>query len=332
MKALVYLGPKQLDFREAPDPLPGPNEVVVKVEAVGICGSDMHAYLGHDERRPAPLILGHEAAGTVETGPMTGRRVTINPLVTCGHCRACASGRNNLCASRQIISMQPRPGAFAQMVAIPAENLVEIPNGVSFEKACLAEPLACGWHAVRLAGQHEAAALQTGTCLVIGGGAIGLGAALALATAGATHVLVAETNEKRHAAVREAGPFTVFDPREPMPIEAGTADVVIDGVGFAGTRAMASRYVKPGGIILHIGLGDSEAGLDIRRLTLQEIAFVGTYTYTPQDFRDTALAIFDGRFGPLDWPQRRPLGEGADAFADILGGRTTTPKIILNPQ
>ena len=332
MKALVYTGPKTLEYRDAPDPVPAGDDVCVRVAAVGICGSDMHAYLGHDARRPAPLILGHEAAGFVETGPLTGQRVTINPLVTCGRCEACRRGRNNLCPDRQIISMQPRPGAFAQWVTIPASNLVAIPDGISFEKACLAEPLACGWHAVRLARQHDPEALEAGLCLVIGGGAIGLGAALALLAAGAKRVFVAETNEKRHAAVKRAGPFTVFDPKGPMPIEAGTADVVIDGVGFAATRSTASRFVKPGGIILHIGLGDSEAGLDIRRLTLQEIAFVGTYTYTPKDFLDTAAAIFEGRLGALDWPQLRPLEEGADAFADILSGRTTAPKIILNPR
>ena len=332
MRALVYTAPKTLDYRDVPDPAPADGEVRVRVEAVGICGSDMHAYLGHDERRPAPLILGHEAAGIVETGQMAGRRVTINPLVTCGTCRACRAGRNNLCPDRQIISMQPRPGAFAQKVTIPPDNLVAIPDGISFEKACLAEPLACGWHAVRLARQHDAEALETGTCLVIGGGAIGLGAALALHAAGATRVLVAETNVARHAAVEGAGPFTVFDPRETLPIEPGMADIVIDGVGLSATRTMASRLARPGGVILHIGLGDADPGLDIRRLTLQEIAFVGTYTYTPQDFRDTAAVIFDGRLGALDWPQLRPLKNGAAAFADILSGKATAPKIILNPQ
>jgi threonine dehydrogenase-like Zn-dependent dehydrogenase len=90
-------------------------ECLVRVEAVGICGSDMHAYLGHDERRPAPLILGHEAAGVVVDGPLQGKRVTVNPLATCGKCRACLSGRNNLCPNRQILSMVPRQGAFAEL-------------------------------------------------------------------------------------------------------------------------------------------------------------------------------------------------------------------------
>ena len=105
MKALVYTGPNALDFREEADPVPADGEVLVRVEAVGICGSDMHAYHGHDSRRPAPLILGHEAAGRIASGPNAGRRVAVNPLVTCGACEFCAGGRAHLCRSRQIISM-----------------------------------------------------------------------------------------------------------------------------------------------------------------------------------------------------------------------------------
>ena len=119
MKALVYTGPENLEFIEVSDPTPSEGEVVVKIDSVGICGSDMHAFLGHDERRPAPLILGHEVSGTIVDGEQNGRRVTLNPLVTCGVCPACVSGRDNLCPQRQIISMAPRPGAFAEYVAMP---------------------------------------------------------------------------------------------------------------------------------------------------------------------------------------------------------------------
>ena len=108
MKALVYEGPEKLTYRDAPDPVPDPGDQLIRIAAVGICGSDMHAYLGHDERRPAPLILGHEAAGRIIAGPGAGGRVTVNPLVTCGSCAECAAGRENLCAKRQIISMPPR--------------------------------------------------------------------------------------------------------------------------------------------------------------------------------------------------------------------------------
>jgi L-iditol 2-dehydrogenase len=332
MKALVYTGPERLEYRDEADIAARDGEMLVKVDSVGICGSDMHAYLGHDERRPAPLILGHEAAGVVVSGPETGRRVTVNPLVTCGQCPACRSGRNNLCPDRQIISMPPRPGAFAQYVSMPPENLVTVPEGFSLQTASLAEPLACGWHAVRLGLAASAVASVDAKCLVIGGGAIGLASALALVAMGARSVAISETNAVRHGALTAAGPFEVFDPRAAAPIGEGEADIVIDAVGFSATRADACRIVKPGGVIVHIGLGDAAGGLDVRRMTLQEITFIGTYTYTPDDFRATAAAMFDGRLGALDWFDIRPLADGAAAFADIRSGRAAAPKIILKPH
>ena len=110
MKALVYTGVQEMTWRDEPEPIVNRGEVEVIVDAVGICGSDMHAYHGHDERRPAPLILGHEASGRATSGRYKGKRVVFNPLVTCGTCDDCLGGRSNLCGKREIISMAPRQG------------------------------------------------------------------------------------------------------------------------------------------------------------------------------------------------------------------------------
>lgn len=327
MKALVYTGPESLSYQDAPDPITGSGEWIIKVEAVGICGSDMHAFLGHDDRRPAPLILGHEAAGLLEDGT----RVTVNPLVPCGACEDCVAERMNICVHRQIISMPPREGAFAEQLAMRGANLVTVPDGVSPEKAALAEPLACGWHAVRLGERALVKPLSEATCLVYGGGAIGLGAALALQAFGASDIWLAEPSAERRAVIAKTAGFRLYDPTTEAGPGQDSADLVIDGVGFATTRADASRTVRHGGTIMHIGLGSAEGGLDIRRFTLQEITFIGTYTYTVQDFKDTAQAIFDGRLGALDWIETRPLSEGARAFADLRGGKVAAPKIVLIP-
>ena len=326
MKALVYTGVETLEFRDVADPVTAADTHLIRIDSVGICGSDMHAYLGHDDRRPAPLILGHEGAGTVVGGALDGTRVTINPLVTCGTCAACKAGRDNLCPTRQIISMPPREGAFAQFVTMPEQNLVVMPDGVPFEKAALAEPIACGWHAVRLGkGILEG---EAETALVIGGGAIGVGAALSLKAQGVNDVTLSEPNEVRRNYLEQTVDFKVISPDQ---LGTEMFDMVIDGVGFDATRATASAHARPGGVILHIGLGGGSAGLNIRRMTLQEITFTGTYTYTAQDFRDTAAAIFDGSLGALDWTEARPLADGAAAFADIRSGATAAPKIILKP-
>jgi len=324
MRALVYTGAGTLESRAVPEPRPEAGEVLIRVVAVGICGSDMHAYLGHDARRPAPLILGHEAAGVIEGGPRDGTRVTINPLVTCGACQACREGRENLCPARQIISMPPREGAFAEFVRMPERNLVPVPDDVPLEVAALAEPLAVSWHAVRL-GQTALHPGAAGRALVIGGGAIGLAAALALGAQGCGDVVLVEPNAgRRDYLARRCGVVAV-------PEAVGDWPLVIDAVGLAATRAVASARAAPGGVIMHIGLGEGEGGLDIRRMTLQEITFIGTYTYTDRDFRDTCAAMFAGRLGSLDWAEKRGLSEGAVAFADILEGRVAAPKIVLRP-
>ncbi|SDZ45860.1 Threonine dehydrogenase [Jannaschia faecimaris] len=327
MKALVYEAVETLVYRDMPEPEPGPGQSLIQVQASGICGSDMHAFLGHDERRPAPLILGHEAAGTIIGGPRDGARVTINPLVTCGTCRACMAGRDNLCPERMIISMPPREGAFAERVVMRDENLVVVPADVPLRKAALSEPLACGWHAVRLGTAALSYPLADAECHVIGGGAIGVGAALALRAFGATKITVAEPNATRRATLDRIDGFDTV-----APGTVTQADLIIDGVGYAATRADATAIARPGGVIMHIGLGEGTGGLDIRRMTLQEITFVGTYTYTAQDFRDTAAAIFDGRLGSLDWTEQRPLANGQQAFSDIRAGTVAAPKIILEPS
>ncbi len=329
MKALVYTGVETLEQQDVARPEPQQGESLIRIMASGICGSDMHAYLGHDARRPAPLILGHEAAGIVVGGSKDGRRVTINPLVTCGQCNNCRAGRTNLCADRQIISMPPRPGAFAEYVAMPDDNLVTVPDNVTLEQAALAEPLACGWHGVRLGLAAGAKDGHAARGLAIGGGAIGLGASLSMKAQGIRDVTIVEPNATRRAFLVEKCGFPVIAPTELA--DSDSFDLVVDGVGFAATRATASARARPGGVIVHIGLGEDTGGLDIRRMTLQEITFIGTYTYTAEDFRQTAAAIFDGRFGALDWITTRALADGQAAFHEIRAGQVAAPKTILIP-
>jgi L-gulonate 5-dehydrogenase len=327
MRALVYTGAEAMALHDVAEPRAGSGEAVVKVEAVGICGSDMHAFLGHDQRRPPPLVLGHEAAGTVLSGPGEGRRVTVNPLVACMKCPACLSGRTNLCASRQIISMPPRPGAFAELVAVPERNLLPVPDDFPIEQAALCEPLACGWHAVKLGRAASIVPLPEARTLVIGGGPIGVASALSLAAFGARDIAIVEPNAVRRPALERAGDFRVLASVE----EGDFYDLVVDAYGGETSRSVASKAVRPGGVIVHIGLAGGAGGLDVRRMTLQEVTFIGTYCYTMAEFADTFAAMIAGRLGPLDWFETRPLADGVQAFADIRAGRNAVPKIVLRP-
>ena len=327
MKALVYTGPNNLVFRDEPDPVPETDEVLVRVEAVGICGSDMHAYHGFDSRRPPPLILGHEAAGRIATGPRAGERVTINPLVVDPACPYAIEGRWHLSPTRQIISMPPRPGAFAELVRIPLRNVVAIPDAMPVAHAALAEPVAVAWHAVKVGMQRLHQPLPACRVVVLGGGAIGLAAGLVARLFGARDLLLGETNPLRRETVLAEG-LAVYRPGHDEPPD-DSIDLVIDAVGADATRAAACRMVRPGGVIVHVGLLPGQGGLDIRKITLQEITLAGVYCYTPADFAQTVEALARGRLGALGWIEQRPLVEGSRAFADIDAGLVGAAKIIL---
>jgi alcohol dehydrogenase len=329
MKALVYTDPREVIYRDEPDPSPGPGDLVVRVDAVGICGSDMHAYLGHDARRVPPLILGHEAAGSVVEGAAAGRRGVINPLVACGECDDCLGGRANICTARKLIGLN-YAGAFAERVAVPEQNLIPIPDDMDAAHAALTEPAATALHAVALAGRASWRPLDEAEALVIGGGSIGLLTALMLAHRGCRRIVLAETNPLRRETARRAGAFQVVDPTTDG-VEENHFDLVMDAVGGAASRRAAVSAVRPGGVIVHIGLMDNEGGMDVRKMTLSEVTFIGTYTYTPVDFRATVQKLYTGALGSLDWIEQRPLAEGPAAFDDLLNDRSAAPKIVLRP-
>ena len=326
MRALVYTGTQLSEIRDVPAPVCDREQVVVDLAFCGICGSDMHAWHGHDERRVPPLVLGHEAVGVANDGPLQGQRVAINPLMTCGACVSCVSGNEHLCAKRELIGMRV-PGAFAEKVAIKAQNLTILPDDLSFVEAALAEPLACSVHAVRLALQH-ADDDRAATIVILGGGAIGLLAGKVFLAYGYHNIWIAEPNLLRRSMLEKLGNFNAYDPTKSDQCPQNV-DMIIDAVGSGTTRRTASAMVRPGGVIVHIGLQDNLDGLDARRITLQEITFKGTYCYRNDDFAEALRLLHDGAVSGSGWVDVRPLADGARAFQDIHNG-TAPPKIILD--
>lgn len=333
MKALVYTANNEVTYRDEPEPAPDADSVVLKIDAVGICGSDMHAYHGHDPRRVPPMILGHEFAGTIIAGEGSGKRVTGNPIVACGVCDYCHEGRNNLCSNRTMIGMQ-LPGAFAQQMAIPVSAIVDIPQDMDARTAALTEPAATALHALNLSMRAMHRPLQEGRTLVIGGGAIGMLCAILLKRYGCREVHVAETNPLRRTAIEKHTGCAAFDPREAgaKGPAASSTHFVIDAVGSVHTRKAALEAVRPGGTITHIGLQDWASEIDMRKLTLAEITLLGTYTYSTADLRATVAALHGGAFGDLAWVEERPLAAGARAFDDLDKGKTAAAKIVLRPH
>ncbi len=331
MHALFYLGTESMAYQEAPDPTPLDGQSLVRIEAAGICGSDMHAYHGHDARRVPPMILGHELAGTVEEGPLAGQRVAINPMLTCLHCRECLAGNPNRCQQRDLLGLG-QAGGFANLVTVDSRNLFTIPDDLSYVDASLMEPTAVSVHAIVMAENTLTRPISECRVLVIGGGAIGLLAALIIKHKGARDLYVAETNAPRRDTLNRLNTGTVFDPLNGEQPADDTFDLVIDAVGSGATRAMSSRLTRAGGVISHVGLQDNEPGLDTRKLTLQEITFIGQYTYSPIDLKAALDLLHRGVLGPLDWVDQQPLSNGAEAFRSIHTGTTASPKIVLLPN
>lgn len=334
MQAVVYTAPGELTFypRHAMARDASPDDVLVRVDAAGICGSDMHAFHGHDARRQPGIILGHEFCGTVVGGEhsngLQGKRVTANPLITCGVCAFCREGRDNLCSDRDMIGMN-KPGAFAQYLYAPKRCLVLAPEHMPAEHVALTEPAATVLHAINLSRRVARRPLEELRVLVIGGGAIGLLAALYLRHHG-VEAAILETNEKRHANITAHTGYEVINPLV-RPVAKKHFHLALDCVGSAKTRATAFEAVAIGGIITHIGLQDFASEIDMRGLTLQEITLLGCYTYTMAEFRDALNLIHRGVFGDLSWLLPRPLREANEVFHQLDSGDISSAKVVLKP-
>ena len=332
MQALVYTDTETLIYREEKNPKFTDGESIIKVSASGICGSDMHAYHGRDERRIPPLILGHEISGIIEKGKEAGKKVVLNPLITCGSCEYCRKGREHLCMKRIILGMNKpveRQGGFAEYVSIPDKNIYELPNNLNIKEAPIAEPCAVSLHAVELGEKEYLKPISESKVLVIGAGAIGLLCGLILSKVkNCKDIVILDPNEKR---LKESIKYLNADGFKPdsKNILIDHFDLVFDTVGLEVTRQQAIRSIKPGGIIVHIGLTQPSGVFDFRKTTLQEVTFIGTYCYTNKDFERTLDILNKKKIGSLDWIEYRKLEEGSSAFKEIHNGTCTAPKIIL---
>lgn len=319
MQALIFSDYRKMLLKELPPPEPKPGEVTVQVAACGICGSDLEGYLGTPgmrERRIPPLLLGHEFAGTIIAGPpeWQGKRVAVNPLISCSDCTLCRNGKRHLCPNRKLIGLN-LPGAYSEQVAVPLSQLYPLSTDFPLWRGALAEPLAVALHGLELAG-----ALFGRRVLVIGGGAIGFLTAWAAARSGAS-VIIVEVNEARREQLAALGLAAIAAPE-------GEADVTFDTVGIEATRNSALIHLAPGGTAVFLGLHDDTHTFAFYPLLLSERRLQGSYTYGDADFC-RALALV-GEL-PADFVLRRPLETGPESFAELADGKTSSLKILLEP-
>src|SRR4051795_1775816 len=286
MKAIVWQGPNEMTVEERPDPdEPGPGELILQPEAVGICGSEVEGYLGHMGNRTPPLVMGHEFAGRVVAagegaGELEGARVAVNPLSGCGECKLCRAGYSNLCLHRVLVGVHV-PGAFADFVKVRAADARVLPDAVSARVGALMEPLANGVHAVRLAPSGIE------RVVVIGAGTIGLVTLQAALLEGLPEVMVVEPHELRRARALTLGASAA----EPS---AGEADLVLDAVGAEATRRLGLELLRPGGTMVCIGLANDATTLGFHDIVRSQHRIQGSYAYTMPDFEQAHEWLVSG--------------------------------------
>ena len=328
MDALVWLGPERLAVQQVARPVPQPEEVVITVDAAGICGSEVEGYLGRQANRTPPLVMGHEFAGRVSAvadgvdRSWVGRRVTVNPLLSCADCVLCRAGNRNVCERRQLIGLH-RPGGFGAEVAVPVSALVPLPDGLDARLAALAEPLANGVHAVRLGMLRGLPA----RAIVIGAGTIGLAALQAARAAGIAQVVVAEPHAGRRVQAAALGATETAASAEAI---AEPAALVIDAVGRPETRARGIALTRAAGTFIAIGLHADALPVSFHDLIRREIAVQGSYAYSDEDFATALRWLAEGRAGIGRLEPVRPLSAGPAAFAELAKGATDAIKIFIS--
>jgi len=340
MKALVLIAPRSLEVREVVIPELKENEVLVEVAAVGVCGSELGGFLGVNALRKPPLIMGHEAAGRIAATsggsladggrPEVGKKVTFNPLVTCGRCSLCMSGRSSLCPERTLIGAH-RPGAFAEFVAVPTAQCWALPEAMSPVAGSLTEPVACAVRALKMA-QPDASELVW----IIGAGPIGLSCLAVAADSGITRLVISDISPPRLQIAEHWGAMAVVNPSE-TPLHklwqekfGEHPDVVIDAVGSEAVRADAIQAVKPSGRIILLGLHNEESNVPCNQIVRNEISLRGSFGYTQEDFQ-IALAKLENGVVDVheDWLELRPLTEGQEVFEELVAGSSQSAKIVF---
>jgi (R,R)-butanediol dehydrogenase / meso-butanediol dehydrogenase / diacetyl reductase len=329
MKAIVWQGPERMEIGERPEPTdPGPDEVVLRPGAVGICGSEVEGYLGHMGNRTPPLVMGHEFAGEIVAGAeeWVGRRAAVNPIVGCGRCRLCRAGHENICPNRVFIGIH-QDGGFADLVRAPAANLRALPDDLDIRVGALTEPLANGVHAVRLGLEGY----QASSAAVIGAGTIGLVTLQAVLLSEIPSVAVIEPQAARRERAGTLGAHSVHADAEDARTAADELgfDLVLDAAGAQATRAIAVDLVRPGGRVVCIGLAADDTTLSFHTVVREQITIIGSYAYTMADFEQSLEWLAAGRASLGELTPILPLEEGPDAFARLAEAPPDQVKVFL---
>jgi (R,R)-butanediol dehydrogenase/meso-butanediol dehydrogenase/diacetyl reductase len=336
MRAAFWTGTREVECRQVERPMPGPDQVLVRVAYAGICGTDQMIYMGLHPRAKASLIMSHEFVGTVAESPdprfPPGARVAINPLLYCGVCPACKRGLSYICEHLGLVGID-RDGGFAEYCAVPVHTVRLLPEGLPLVQAALIEPLAVAVHAVHVSD------LKVGdTTAVLGAGPVGILTAQVARLAGARRVLVSEVSPRRLQIARDLG-FETIDAIREDPVETILAatngaglPVVFETAGVQTTLDQATRCARVLGQILQVGMPKTPPRIDITALQFREISRKPIRVYRDSDF-DLAIALAgDGRLDlVLPVSHVLPLQE-LDRGIQLSHEAVDACKVLMSPE
>jgi L-iditol 2-dehydrogenase len=342
VKALLLSQYKHLEIADLPKPIPGPGEVLISVAACGICGSDVHGYDGSSGRRIPPIVMGHEAAGTIAalgagvSGFAEGDRVTFDSTIFCGACNNCLRGDVNLCDNRQVLGVScaefRRPGAFADYVAVPSRILYRLPDNLSFNEAAMLEAVSVALHGVSLAQISKGS-----MALVVGAGMIGLLTLQALRAAGCSTIYVADLDSTRLKLAQEVGATAVLSSEENvaaqvMQLTGGVGvDVVIEAVGRNETVKASIESVRKGGTVVLVGNISPEVTLPLQKVVTRQIRLQGSCASAGEYPRAIEL-LANGAIQVKPFITAvAPLEEGPRWFERLYAREPNLMKVILAP-
>ncbi len=287
MKALLLTAPSTLEYVDFPKPEAGEGEVLLRIRACGICGSDIHGWDGSSGRRHPPLIMGHEAAGEIAAvGPKVekwkvGDRVTFDSTIYCGDCFYCRRGEINMCENRRVVGVSPEEykqhGAFAEYLAVPARVLYRLPDALTYEQAAMVEPVGVAVHAVR-----QVSIAPWDSVAVVGSGMIGLFVIQALRWAGAQKVIAIDLEEKRLALAKELGASHTIKSEGDVVAKVAEltggkgADFVFEVVGINPTVNLALNLLRRGGSAVLVGNLAPKVELPLQIVVTRELKIFGS--------------------------------------------------------
>ena len=344
MKALLLTEPSRLSVTDVDDPVAGPGDVLVRVAACGICGSDVHGFDGSSGRRIPPLVMGHEAAGVVESvgagvsAFAPGDRVTFDSTVFCGECHFCRDGRPNLCDDRMVLGVScgdyRRHGAFAEFVSVPARICYKLPDGLPFEHAAMIEAVSVAVHAA------NRTPMKLGdTAVVVGSGMIGLLAVQAAKLAGAGTVIAVDLDAGRLATARELGADVTLKadevdvPAEVRKLTGGRgADAAVEVVGATATVRTAVESVRKGGAVTLVGNLAPTIDFPLQSVVTRELAVSGTCASAGE--YPACIALLESgaiRVEPLI-TAKATLEEAPGWFDRLHAGEAGAMKVIVQPN